>query len=583
MTRRILAAIVGLTAVAPVSAQAFDLAESRVGAPAWMRAAAVPAPHPLTGTGENMRIVANLPFDNSDYAASDIELAGNYAYVGSYSEGMVIADISDPLHPKRAGTFRCGGGSQYDVQLSNDANLAVLSTDSAGASCLKAGQEGSMIIDVSDKTNPRMVGFIPIAVGTHTQTLDDRILYVNNYPARYSKLEIFDLTKPAEPRRVGQLSFGGEDSIHDSFVDHRPDGKTLLYAASIGFTDVIDVSDVSAPSLLQRIADPTVTISHQAEPNYKRDTLLVTDEFLGGQVSPVCGKFPITLGEGYSIPNPLLPIGGDPTDIGALHFYKLDAQGAIVNNGRGSGKYGTFNIPVGLNPNVLDDAGCTIHVLWQAPDENRLVTAWYGHGTWLVDFTDPAKARSIGHFTATSANTWAAKPHRVGGKSYVFTGDIKRGMDVLEYTGEQGKRWPATAGPAEDQRIAYRNGQKIPAGSQPGGGAMPGAGGSGKRTLGGANFRRTIRIGGRSGSRRLVTLTFRDARGGILSRLRYRVRSGRRTTLRAKVGGVAGSYRYDVRQGSRGRVLARGRLKLRAGAKGFPKVRANQTLVCRLV
>ncbi len=116
-------------------------------------------------------------------------------------------------------------------------------------------------------------------VGSHTHTLDNRTLYINNYPTSYSKLEIFDLTRPAAPRKLSELSFDGEDSIHDSYVDHRPDGRTLLYAASIGFTDVIDVTDPSKPAILQRLADADVTISHQAEPNAARDTLIVTDEF----------------------------------------------------------------------------------------------------------------------------------------------------------------------------------------------------------------------------------------------------------------------------------------------------------------
>ena len=67
----------------------------------------------------------------------------------------------------------------------------------------------------------------------------------------------------------------------------------------------------------------------------------------------------------------------------------------------------------------------------------------------VVDFTDPAAPKALASFIPTGADTWSAKPHRVGTKSYVFTGDIDRGMDVLEFTGEG---WPATAGPQEVQR-----------------------------------------------------------------------------------------------------------------------------------
>lgn len=543
---RLLTAALAALAATPAAAGAFAL-EDGPRAPSWTRAAADPAPHPLTGQGSGMRIVGNLPIDASDVAASDIEMHGTFAFIGSYSEGLVIADISDPTRPRRVGTFRCGGGSQYDVQLSGDANLVLLTTDSAGASCLPAGKQGSMVIDATDRSDPRMVSFIETAVGSHTHTLDDRTLFINNYPTSYSKLEIFDLRDAADPRKVSELSFGGEDSIHDSYVDHRPDGRTLLYAASIGFTDVIDVTDRTAPRLLQRLADPTVSISHQAEPNHARDVLVVTDEFLGGSDAPVCGQLPIRPGEGLIT----LPIVGDPTDLGALHFYKLGPDGTMVDGGRGGGKIGTYNLPLALNPS----GGCTVHVFWQAPDVNRLVTAWYGRGTHVVDFSDPSRPRSLGHFIPSGANTWAAKPHRVGGKSYVFTGDIARGMDVLEFTGDG---WPATAPPQEEQR---RRIQGLPAPAPAGPATKPART---KTTKRGVAFRRKVRVPRARAKKTTLTVTFRDARDKVVSKLRFRVRTGRTATLRARIRAKAGRYRYVVRRGDRGRVLARGTLRVTA-------------------
>jgi hypothetical protein len=534
-------------------------------APGWTRAHVDPAPQPLTGTGEGMRIVANLPLEytDGDVAASDIEMAGTHAFIGSYTEGLVIADISDPTHPRRAGVFRCGGGSQYDVQLSNDANLVLLTTDGTGASCLQAGQSGSMIIDATDKAAPRLVGFIPTAVGSHTHTLDDRTLYINNYPASYSKLEIFDLTNPSAPAKLSELSFDGEDSIHDSFVDHRPAGRSQLYAASIGYTDVIDVSDPRHPKILQRLADPSVTISHQAEPNAARDTLIVTDELAGGSEIPLCGALPVKLGEG------LLPLIGDPTDTGAIHFYKLAPDGTLANGGEGPGKLGTFNLPYALNPT----GGCTVHVFWQAPAENRLVTAWYGRGTHVVDFQDPSAARELAWFIPTGADTWSAKPHRVGDKTYIFTGDIVRGMDVLEYTGSG---WPATAGAQELQRLAYRGASLVPA--KPTTPSRPA-----KPVRGGVLLKRTVSVPRSRSARTTLTLSFRSRRGALVSKVRYRVRSGRRAVVRARVAALAGRYRYVLRVGDRGRVLARGTLRISKRQASSRTALGGNRLVCRIV
>jgi hypothetical protein len=84
-------------------------------------------------------------------------------------------------------------------------------------------------------------------------------------------------------------------------------------------------------------------------------------------------------------------------------------------------------------------------VFWQAPDQDRLVTAWYGRGTRIVDYSDPGRPRQLGYFVPTEADTWSAKPHN----GYIYAGDIRRGLDVLRYSGEG---WPATAGAAEVQR-----------------------------------------------------------------------------------------------------------------------------------
>ena len=65
---------------------------------------------PLTGTGQNIQLVANVPLapgevpkgaNDTDFAnnAADIELAGDYAFVGSYVQGLVIVNISSCKDP----------------------------------------------------------------------------------------------------------------------------------------------------------------------------------------------------------------------------------------------------------------------------------------------------------------------------------------------------------------------------------------------------------------------------------------------------------------------------------------------------
>lgn len=576
----IVSALVACGGVAAATADAFTA--ERIGSAQLSAAAA--EPHPLEGVGQGLEIVANVPMDggSGEVAASDLELHGDHAFVGSYGEGMVVVDVSDPLHPRRVGKFDCPGG-QNDIQLSPDGRYAAMAIDTTANEC-HPQDEGTSILDVSDPAHPVEIAWIDkkeLPRGSHNDTLDWPYLYVDQYQTAYSQLEIFDLSTPSVPRKVGEVNFGGEDSVHDLYVDHRPDGRTFAYAASIGFTDVIDVTDPHRPILRERVQDPTVTISHQAEPNFDRSLLLVTDEWNGGAAyTGACGGTPSRVTPPVGVPG-----AGDPTNIGALHIYRLDASGTIAD-ANGVDEAGTFNIPYQANDEP--SAGCTIHVFWQAPDENRMVTAWYGRGTRVIDYSDPAAPKQLAYFIPKGSDTWAAKPHR----GYIFTGDILRGMDVLRYTGEGGARWPATAGPAEVQRARIQGaspphptgtGTGSP-GQGDGGGAAGGGGGGAQQgprlRVGRRAFVKHVRIPDTRARKAELVLSFYRSRK-LVTRLRLRTRDGRLARLRAQVAGLAGHYRYTVRLGDRGRMLGSGIVRVRRSDTTRVELPPGQALICR--
>ena len=437
---------------------------------------AVGAAPELEGKGQNVDLVANLALDPSlgipggandhDFASSpdaaDIELAGDYAYIGSYSQGLVIANIAscdDPSQPAKCqpfvqGVLKCSGG-QFDVQLSPDARYAVMAHESAaGNKDCHPGEEGAQVIDISNKSAPREVAFISdknpngeVVDGAHNVTLDWPRLYIDNYTPTYPETDIYSLANPAAPAKIGEINFNtnGKLGPHDSIPDHRPDGKNLLYAASITKSDVVDINDPANPRVIQTIVDPQVGISHGAEPNFNRSLLIVTDEYGGGTGVGACGG---QQGDATGA-SPLVPGQAGSAGVGAVHFYRLDPATGLVQRG-GTDKAGIFNIPPEANEpaQVSDEAGCTSHVFWQAPDQNRFTIAWYGRGTRIVEFSNPAKPRQIGWFVPLGSNTWSSKPHR----GFIFASDQSRGMDVLRYRGEGCDAWPTTSGNAEDQR-----------------------------------------------------------------------------------------------------------------------------------
>ena len=555
--------VVLLVALFACSAQASAFTGKRLGS-AQM---APPDAHPLRGTGENLQLVANVPIDpgTQGNAASDLELHGNHAFVGSYGEGVVIVDISNPLQPKRVGKFDCPGG-QNDIQLSPDGRYLALAIETTANKC-HPGDEGTAILDVSDPTRPMEIAWIgqdELPDGSHNNTLDWPYLYVDQYIHTYSQLEIFDLTNPAKPVKVGGIDYQGQDSHHDLIVDHRPGGQNLAYAASINFTDVIDVTNPRAPVLRERIRDPQLSISHQAEPNFDRTLLLATDEYGGGTGVGACG------GRGEArVPVPGVPPQlGDPASLGALHIYRLAPDGTIAGE-NGLDKASVFNIP--YQPNEDPNAGCTIHVFWQAPDQNRLVTAWYGRGTRVVDFSDPANPKQLAFFVPEGGDTWSAKPHN----GYIYAGDILRGLDVFKYTGEG---WPGNAGPAEVQRARQQGAAPPnPTGTGQGGGGQQ----QGPRTrVGRKAFTKHVRVPNGRDKKVTLVMSFYDSKKRLQTRLRLRTRDGRVARIRAQAAGLSGYYRYTIRLGDRGRMLGTGLVRIRKDDQTRVQLPPGQRMVC---
>lgn len=527
---------------------------------------------PLEGIGENMKIVANVslapgtvPGGANDMGfannAADLELAGDHAFIGSYTQGLVIVNIAscnDPSQPARCkpfvqGVLPCSGG-QFDIQLSPKADIVAMAHESAStAKKCHAGEEGVQIIDVSDRSAPKELSFISdekadgsssgmVVDGAHNTTLDWPNLYVDQYTQTYGAVEVFNLSDPRAPKRIAKLSIpvqNGQSGFHDSIPDHSRQDRSLLYAASIQKSDILDITDPTAPKVLQTIADPQVGISHGAEPSHDRKVLIVTDEYGGGSGVGACG----------GNPDPDIPLPGQTqqiTSVGAVHFYNLNAQG-LVGAG-GTDKAGIFNIA--LQPNepqqVAEEAGCTSHVFWQAPDQSRMTIAWYGRGTRIVDFTNPANPKQLGFFAPKGANTWSAKPHC----GFIFTGDTVRGMDVLTYTGEKGNAWPATSGKADVQRAQTQAG----GGASDAGPCVKGSGapGSGGPDSGGPD----------SGGRSCATAPPRAARGRRLGKARL----GQRRKAVRRAFGRPGSYRPFT-----DRYCLRGRAAMRVG---YPSKRA---------
>jgi hypothetical protein len=253
---------------------------------------------------------------------------------------------------------------------------------------------------------------------------------------------------------------------HD--IHFSANGRTM-YVAAIESTFVVDVrrvldGQVQTLSIIPNLSEEgglanarNIDISHQADVTPDGKILVISDERGGGLSNTSCN----TDANGV---------------IGGLHFWALGSikgipatRGASPASPIKIGSYFNPNPNLGLDPlepavDLLPrtERACTVHVFRiggngssspgaAAPGTDgvsrlgnrQLVTAWYGAGTWYVDFSsapssddgvaeDPRSTwgNTLGWSVMPGAETWSAKEY----KGFIYTGDMLRGFDVFRFT-----------------------------------------------------------------------------------------------------------------------------------------------------
>ena len=404
-----------------------------------------------SGTGKAMRFVANLQYDRSGEAqdGSDIEFMRlgdrRFALAGTLRKGMQIIDITHPREPRRVAVYDCDI-SQGDIQVWTRGERVVASytadgTVGAAGAASRCGKDlrlepddaGTVLVDLTRPRYPRTLSFLPVPRGSHNMTIHPSGDYLYNsnsdlITSTEPSITIYDVRNPARPRKVKDYripfvpaSLGSES--HD--ITFNASG-TRAYSAALSQTLVLDTRDPRNPELVSQIIDPTVNVSHQADPvtltrkdGTKRTVLIITDERAGAAASLEC------------------PGGG-------LHVY--DITGAKE---KAPEKVGTWFIPA---TTVQDGATCTSHVLRIYPRQKMATIAWYAQGVRVLDISrlatvqadplavaqgDGVGIKEIGHYVLPDSDTWSFKTDRINrdGSFYGYGNDLVRGFDVYRFTG----------------------------------------------------------------------------------------------------------------------------------------------------
>jgi hypothetical protein len=385
--------------------------------PSWWRPiAARPLPDHIAG----LELVTSTT-DQAKMGAG-MSVFGSLAVVPGYGEPTAIFDISDPGNPVLLSTLDDVSHRNVDFIAYPSGRLVIV---------LSTGEGKLPVWDITDPTKPEHLVDLEPESGTHKVNVvpGTPIVYNANSnggggltdpsgmtPATAKgQTEIFDLTDPESPVLVQNWK-NGFGCHHIYFWNSAEKQRALC--AGIEFTQIWDTADPRNPTVIVNVpvhhgvagtpsaSAPVVGIlafSHFSILNDDGTILIVGDEMEGGSFPPGCTA------------------PGAPT--GAIWFYD-------VKDETDPKLLGWFSPGHHMDPGRAS-VSCTAHHGRLVPDpegRDMLAMAFYGGGVVLVDFSDPRLPQLVDQFN-DDTDTWEVQYYN----GYLFTGDLRRGMDVLSF------------------------------------------------------------------------------------------------------------------------------------------------------
>jgi hypothetical protein len=183
--------------------------------------------------------------------ATGVDEVGNYAYVTSKNtHSLTIVDVSTPTQPTVVGTVqdtnRLNGA--YTVQVvGNYAYVAAQGCVPQG--CTAAGGNALTIVDVSDPTQPHVVGTVTDPVATkHLDSVVVKGTKAYGVAFYSSTFTVFDVSDPTHPKILGSTT-NATTLNHGSDVDVQGNYAYVVNQNNPGRLTVVDISNPASPTV----------------------------------------------------------------------------------------------------------------------------------------------------------------------------------------------------------------------------------------------------------------------------------------------------------------------------------------------
>jgi hypothetical protein len=155
---------------------------------------------------------------------------GHYAYVGDYSSGLQVIDITDPSNPLLVG----------EVSPGPILDLAVV----GGLAYAACGMYGLYVINISNPSAPQLMGYTDTPGAARGVAVAGRYAYIADDAGG---LKVIDILSPTSPVIVGSFVTGGEAravAVKGNYA----------YVGESAALKVVDISDPHAPTIAASLA-----------------------------------------------------------------------------------------------------------------------------------------------------------------------------------------------------------------------------------------------------------------------------------------------------------------------------------------
>ena len=356
-------------------------------------------PGPTTGglATDNVEHVRHIPFGQNGVGG---RLIGRYFYMNDQNKVMIY-DVKDPLNPTLTGFVPMPQEWQFSRE-DIDGNGKILVVPNTVTGFADGQPDASLnavyIIDVEDKTNPRIISKV-LGAAQHTVSciLDCTWAYGSGG-------NIIDLRDPSKPKLV-----------EEKWGDGMPAGTGH------------DVTEV-APGLVMTATDPMMLLDARKDPTHPK--LIATSERSNEYMHQA--QWPRRMADRFLLAASEVTNTGRCTEnAGALSTWdaskwrKSETFTQIDNHRPVGGVIVDGNPPAQRN--------CTAHWIEEHPDFRNggyVAAGFYDHGTRFFEITNKGKIEEAGYFYAyagqASAAYWITD-------EIVYTVDYNRGLDILRF------------------------------------------------------------------------------------------------------------------------------------------------------